>query len=226
MKENLIIITFIVKFIPMIILELLCNPRSASLNHSLASRGRELLLAAGHRVLFHDLYEEGFDPVLDGAELARGTSLDPLVQTYTRELEEAEALLIFHPDWWGGAPALLKGWLDRVLRQGSAYELEGEDFSEKEWKPLLAGKRALVYVTSDSAGGASSPVLEAFWSRLSLGSCGIEAECVVLGNMRKAGHLERSSWIAGLEARLSEKFPAVPRTAGLDGRASASRRSL
>ena len=42
------------------------------------------LAEAGHEVFFHDLYEEGFDPVLDAAELARGFSLDPLVQRHCR----------------------------------------------------------------------------------------------------------------------------------------------
>src|SRR5208337_1188435 len=124
------------------ILELLCNPRPASFNRALADRARESLAAAGHEVLFHDLYAENFDPVLDSAELARGFSLDPLVQSHCRQLAEADGLLIVHPDWWGQPPALLKGWIDRVLRQGIAYDLDGAEFSEKAWTPLLAGKEA------------------------------------------------------------------------------------
>jgi NAD(P)H dehydrogenase (quinone) len=198
----------------MLILELLCNPRPASFNHAMAARARKLLLEAGHEVLFHDLYEEGFDPVLNAPELARGLSLDPLVQAHTRDLEAAEAVLIFHPDWWGGPPALLKGWVDRVLRQGVGYDLEGEEFSNKDWKPLLAGKRALVFATSDLEEGESASLIDAFWTRLVLGKCGMEAECHVLSKLRRLGPRERAAWMSGLEARLAEKFPAPPAPGG------------
>ena len=46
-------------------------------------------------------------------------------------------------------PAVLKGWLDRVFRQGVAYELGGEA-EEKDWTPLLTGKKGLVFCTSDA----------------------------------------------------------------------------
>ena len=80
-----------------------------------------------------------------------------------QELDEAEGLLIFHPLWWGGPPAMLKGWMDRVLRQGVAYDLEGGDFSEKDWKPLLSGN-GLVLVTSDDDGLESELGIES-WGR-------------------------------------------------------------
>jgi NAD(P)H dehydrogenase (quinone) len=192
----------------MIIMELLCSPRPASFNHALAERARRTLVAAGHRLLFHDLDEEGFDPVMDSAELARGFSLDPLVQRHCRELESAGGLIVFHPDWWGGPPARLKGWIDRVLRQGIAYDLEGGEFSDKTWRPLLEGRRALVYVSSDRAEPGSSPHLEALWKELILGSCGMEAECHVLSNLRGIKPQERVAWLNSLEARLLEAFPA------------------
>lgn len=190
------------------ILELLCNPRPASLNRALATRARESLAAAGHEILFHDLYAEGFDPVLDSAELARGFSLDPLVQSHCRELEDADGLLIVHPDWWGQPPALLKGWIDRVMRQGVAYDLEGGEFSERAWAPLLAGKRALVWVTSDTSDPESALALERLWTKTILGSCGMGCECRVLSGLRTMGPGELAARMAGLESRLAERFPA------------------
>jgi putative NADPH-quinone reductase len=190
------------------ILELVCNPRPASFNHALAKRALEELTAQGHVVLFHDLCAEGFDPVMDAGELARGYSLDPLVQAHGRELGEAEGLLILHPDWWGQAPAVLKGWLDRVLRQGLAYELEGGEFSQKTWAPLLGGKKALVLVTTEAAETETKAALETFWTRLVLGKCGMEASCEVLSDVRRIGSLGRARWMRDLGARLAQSFPA------------------
>jgi putative NADPH-quinone reductase len=190
------------------ILELLCNPRPASFNRALADLARASLSVAGHEVLFHDLYAENFDPVLDSAELARGFSLDPLVQSHCRQLAEADGLFIVHPDWWGQPPALLKGWIDRVLRQGIAYDLDGAEFSEKAWTPLLSGKEALVCVTSDSGDTESALAIERLWTKTILGRCGMVGECRVLPNLRKTGQGELASWMAGMESRLAEKFPA------------------
>jgi NAD(P)H dehydrogenase (quinone) len=199
----------LVKFNPMLILELLCNPRPASFNHALAERARGLLVAQGHQVLFHDLYAEGFDPVMDSAELARGYSLDPLVQLHGKELEKSEGLLVFHPDWWGGPPALLKGWIDRVLSQGIGYDLEGAEFAAKEWKPLLGGKRGLVYVTSDEAGADAAQALGFMWKKLVMEKCGLDGECRVFADLRRAGAQKRALWMASLEAGLAESFPAA-----------------
>jgi len=189
------------------ILELLCNPRPSSFNQALALRAAELLRSEGHSVLFHDLYAEGFDPVMDAGELARGFSLDSQVQLHCRELESSQGLLIFHPDWWGGPPAVLKGWVDRVLRQGVAYDLEGGEFSEKDWRPLMEGKRALVYVTSN-ASGDESPAIETLWTRTILGKCGFSCECRVLTGLRGREQGDRARWMAGLESSLRLSFPA------------------
>jgi putative NADPH-quinone reductase len=165
----------------------------------------------GHEVLFHDLCEEGFDPVLTPAELARGFSLDLLVQEHCGQLAAADGLLIFHPDWWGQPPAVLKGWLDRVFRQGVAYDLEGGDFSEKEWKPLLAGRPALVMVTTDATGPDVTSNFQTLWTELVLGRCGMDAECRVLTDLRRLGSAGRAEHMASLSSLLEKKFGAVPK---------------
>ena len=184
------------------ILELLCNPRPASFNRVLSLRARERLAELGHEVLFHDLYEEGFDPVLDSSELARGFSLDPLVQTHCRELTEADGLVVVHPLWWGGPPALLKGWMDRVLRQGIAYDLEGGEFSEKDWVPLLAGKRAIIFVTSDEESAETERAVQALWAGTVLGKCGMACDCQIMAGLRKSSAATRAAWMADLDSRL------------------------
>ncbi|HTX72474.1 MAG TPA: NAD(P)H-dependent oxidoreductase [Rectinemataceae bacterium] len=197
------------------ILELLCNPRPASFNHALAARIRSRLGEAGHEVLFHDLCEEGFDPVMSAEELGRGISLDPVVQRYYRELSEAEGLILLHPDWWGGPPAVLKGWIDRVFRQGIVYDLAGEDFTRKAMSPLLGGMPSLVLCTTDDAEPEAALHLERLWSTRVLGPCGAKVDCRVLPNIRATTPADRAAWFELVDARLESLFPAaVPRRSG------------
>ena len=190
------------------ILEILCHPRPGSFNHTLAANARDSLRALGHEVYYHDLHEEGFDPVLDSSELSRLYSLDDLVQEHSRQLMQADGLVIFHPDWWSQPPAMLKGWVDRVFRQGVAYELEGEDGSEKKWKGLLGGKKGLVFCTSDAEQGEKPGALESLWKEAILGRCGMQAECYVVRDMRGPDATRRRDWMRFVTTRLSRAFPA------------------
>ncbi len=197
---------------------ILCHPRPGSFNHAVAERVLQALKSLGHAALFHDLYKEGFDPVLPAAELRRGTSFDETVLRHTGEIEAAEALVIVHPDWWSQPPALLKGWIDRVLRPGVAYEFEGPEFMKKDRKALLAGKKALVFCTTDRgqeegpqdsgrlAGGPS--LLEELWLEGVFRYCGIEeAACHILYDLRNLDRRRRLEWLVLVERTLTEWFP-------------------
>lgn len=173
------------------ILFVACLPKVPSFSETLAQRLREALIGAGHEVEWHELYAEGFDPLLDPSELARATSFDTLVLAHGRALVEAEGLAIVHPDWWGQSPAILKGWVDRVFREGVAYELSGEDGFEKEWRPLLGGKKAFVLVTSDTRDPSRSELFRSIWVGATLGACGMEAECLLIDRLRERSPEER-----------------------------------
>ncbi len=168
------------------ILLVLCHPDPRSLNAALARELTGALSAEDHQVTVRDLYAVGFDPVMPAAEKDSRFSLDETVQREMRRLEEAGGLLILHPDWWGAPPALLKGWVDRVLRPGVAYDWEGPEFEPKKKVPLLSGKRALVAVTSDAA-PEEGDLLRRFWQDRVLGWCGVDpVELTWLGPLRDA----------------------------------------
>ena len=202
------ILTNLVKFNFVKVVLILCNPRPGSYNLALAASTAEKLTSLGHDVVLHDLYKEGFNPVMEAPELARSFSLDGLVQVHCGELAAADGLVVFHPEWWGQPPAVLKGWIDRVFRQGVAYDLEGEDFSEKGWKPLLTGKKALVFCTSD-AEAHSARTLEALWVHSVLGRCGMKASCHVLREMRRTDPPARRAWQEFVLTTIEEWFPAA-----------------
>jgi putative NADPH-quinone reductase len=188
------------------ILLILCHPLPGSFNHAVADRARQSLAAAGHQVLFHDLYQEGFDPVLAAPEYRRGVSFDEQVVRHTRELETCGGIVFVHPEWWGQPPALLKGWVDRVLRPGVAYEPTDQEQPERPAAPLLSDKTAVVLATHDA--GAPSGLLQKVWQEGVFAFCGIrEAQCQVLNDLRRLGPAERQAWLDQVSGALLRLFP-------------------
>jgi len=130
------------------LLILLAHPRQGSLNHSLAERLKDNL-SHGHTIFFHDLYAERFDPLLKENELLDKNEFSEDVLPYCRELQIADAVIIIHPNWWGQPPAILKGWIDRVIRLGVGYGFE--DNGEGAPVKLLAIRNFFVFNTSNTS---------------------------------------------------------------------------
>jgi putative NADPH-quinone reductase len=101
-----------------------CHPRKGSFTEAV----RDVVLArldeAGAETRLRDLYAEGFDPVLSAAEHA-GYEREPqnraAVESHVVDLDWCDTLIFVYPTWWYGLPAMIKGWLDRVLLPGVAF---------------------------------------------------------------------------------------------------------
>lgn len=174
-----------------------CNPKQDSLNHALSRAIEDNLCSGGHEVDFVDLYAEKFDPRLELHEFQRKFSFDEAIRRYTRLLVEADLILFVHPDWWGGMPALMHGFLDRVFRPGIAYEYAGPEFGRKTPSPLLTGKHAAAFVTSDMSKPKDGlHPLETVWSSHVFQYCGMEDHgCHVLYGVHDSRYRQRVQWI-------------------------------
>lgn len=110
------------------VLVTIAHPNPESFNHAILGQFARGLGEAGHTMVLNDLHADYFDPVLNRSELVRskdaGLSEDILAQQ--KLVAEAEALVFIHPIWWYGFPAILKGWVDRVLTTGFAYQFGGK----------------------------------------------------------------------------------------------------
>ena len=124
-----------------------CHPLTDSFGAACRDRALAGLVAGGHEVRLTDLYADGFEPAMPLAE--RLTHADPGVppelQRYADDLAWAEALVLVYPTWWGGQPAMLKGWIDRVWVAGVAWELPA---GSAVLRPLLRNVRRIVVVTT------------------------------------------------------------------------------
>jgi putative NADPH-quinone reductase len=160
---------------------ILAHPNKGSFNHAIAATIVEALHQNGHEVYFHDLYEENFDPILPFSEIPKDVPLPFAIKKHCGEIAGAEGIVIIHPNWWGQPPAILKGWVDRVIRPGVAYEFLEGDTGEGITKGLLKAKSALVFNTSNTETEREKSVfgdpLEAIWKNCIFDLCGVPVFC-------------------------------------------------
>lgn len=156
---------------------ILAHPDPKSFNHAIAKTVIEALKANGHKVIFHDLYQEKFDPLLPSKEIEENAKLPAIIKKHCAEIASADGIIIIHPNWWGQPPAILKGWVDRVIRPGVAYEFLEGDSGEGVPRGLLKAKAVLIYNTSNTITrrekNAFGDPLETIWKNCIFGLCGI-----------------------------------------------------
>jgi len=157
---------------------ILAHPDPDSFNHAIARTAVETIEAAGHGVFFHDLYREKFDPLLRSDEIANDAELPIILRQHCEEIAMADGIIIVHPNWWGQPPAILKGWVDRVIRPGLAYEFLEGDSGAGIPHGLLRAKAALVYNTSNTESQREKDVfgdpLQTIWKNCIFGLCGVD----------------------------------------------------
>lgn len=157
---------------------ILAHPNEGSFNHAIADRVMQTLNQEGIPYFYHDLYKEKFDPILSFEEIPKGAAIDERLKNYCDELTQSDAIIIIHPNWWGQPPAILKGWVDRVIRPGVAYEFMEGDKGEGIPKGLLKAQTALVFNTSNTEEereiSAFGDPLELIWKKCIFDLCGVK----------------------------------------------------
>jgi putative NADPH-quinone reductase len=118
------------------VLYVYCHPLPESFHAAIRVRALGALAAAGHEVDLLDLYAEKFDPVL--SEDARRHYHDPSrnrigLEHHVARLTSAEGIVLQFPTWCFGLPAMLKGFFDRMIMPGVAFDLGDPAHA----KPLL-----------------------------------------------------------------------------------------
>ena len=101
-----------------------CHPKQDSFNAAVLNAVTAHLDAAQVEYRLRDLYRTNFMPVLTEHELDcyldESCNAAPVAQDVAA-VQWADALIFIYPTWWYGLPAMLKGWLDRVLLPGVAF---------------------------------------------------------------------------------------------------------
>jgi 1,4-dihydroxy-2-naphthoate octaprenyltransferase len=177
------------------------HPRKASFCGALARAYRKGAARAGVELRELWLADLRFDRDVH--------SFDPEVQPIEKDVRRARQLiawadhLVFvYPTWWGTMPGLLKGFLDRVLAPGFAFE----DLPNGGWRPLLRGKSADLLTTMDTPGWAYRWIYRApghnAMRRASLGFCGVAtSRALRFGPIKASLPEQRQAWLEIAERR-------------------------
>jgi NAD(P)H dehydrogenase (quinone) len=125
---------------------ILCHPRRDSFNGAVADAYCAAIQDIGHEVCLRDLYRIGFDPVLKDEERPGDPEFRPLpdVAEELRQLSGARVFVLVYPIWFGTPPAMLKGYVERVLGSGVSHR----DMREQLGNPLLGGAHLLSLTSS------------------------------------------------------------------------------
>ena len=189
------------------ILLILGHPKPNSLSHALAEKTKAVLEELGHDVIFHDLYQERFDPVLPmDEENLPEEKLPVFLREHLDDFKEADGVIFVHPNWWGGPPAILRGWIDWVVRNNSCY-----NFTKDGVVSHVGGKIVQIFSTSNTPREIEVSVygdpIENFWKVVVFGLLGTKSferrnfESVVLSTPE-----ERQGWLTEVESTLKRRF--------------------
>lgn len=195
------------------ILLILAHPQPGSLNHAIAETAQKRLRQLGHQVVFHDLYQEEFPPLLPAGEIPTHGEVDPLILDHCKQLQDADGIVIVHPNWWGQPPAILKGWVDRVIRPEVAYRFLEGDAGEGVPQGLLKAQVAVVFNTSNTETRREKEVfgdpLEAIWKDCIFGLCGVRRFIRRMFNVVVVSSKEqRQAWLSEVDRIVSQTFAA------------------
>ncbi|PPL19782.1 MULTISPECIES: NAD(P)H-dependent oxidoreductase [Microterricola] len=127
-------------------------PHNRSLAAAALDAVRGGLAAAGHSVDIADLAAEGFDPVMSAAELRAWRTGGPMREdagALQRRLSAADHLVFVFPVWWMAMPAGTKGFLDRVLAKGFAFDEPRIGGALRSRLPRLRGVSVVSVMTTD-----------------------------------------------------------------------------
>ncbi len=110
------------------VLVLYAHPDRNSLSGALLEAAVRGLESAGHHVDVLDLCGEHFQAAMSPAERTAYETdtpvLDPQVQRHIDLLKASDVLIAVYPTWNMGMPAILKGWIERVLVPGVGFSLD------------------------------------------------------------------------------------------------------
>lgn len=199
----------------MSILVVLAHPKTGSFNHAIADTICATLRQGGKEVIFHDLQAEGFDPVYPAGELARDATVPAAIETATAEVMDAEGIVVIHPNYWSAPPAILKGWLDRVLRAGKTYRFQTGADGRGYVQSLIAAKAAMVVTTANTPDEVDRTVygdpLENFWKTCVFGFFGIHRfrRCSFSSVIMSTPE-QRAGWLADAARTTRELFLSQP----------------
>lgn len=173
------------------------HPNKESFNYALANAYQQGALKSKAQVDVIHIGEVDFNPNLQYGYTKR-IELEPDLLVSLEKIKKADHLVWIHPVWWGGLPAIMKGFIDRLFLPGIAYQYRENSVW---WDKLLTGKTARIITTLDQPawyyrifyGNPSVNQLK----KSTLEFCGIKpVKVTYIGIIKTSTEKQRAQWIA------------------------------
>ena len=172
------------------------HPNRDSFNFGIAEAYKNGAKQSGNEVKEIIISELNFNPNLQFGYQKR-TELEPDLLEAWQKIQWADHLVWIHPVWWGGLPAITKGFIDRLFLPGFAFQYRENSVW---WDKLLKGKTAHIITTLDQPGW----YYRLFYGRPSVNQlkkatlefCGIKPVKVShIGIIKTADEAQRKKWL-------------------------------
>lgn len=172
------------------------HPNPSSFNFGIAKSYLKGAIASKAQVETITIAELNFNPNLQFGYQKR-TELEPDLLTSWQKIQNADHLVWIHPVWWGGLPAITKGFIDRLFLPGMAFQYRENSVW---WDKLLKGKTAHIITTLDQPGW----YYRMFYVRPSVNQlkkstlefCGIKpVKVTYIGIVKTADEEQRKKWL-------------------------------
>jgi NAD(P)H dehydrogenase (quinone) len=172
------------------------HPNRESFNFCIMNAYKEGAEKAGAKVQQIIIADLQFDPNLKYGYQKR-TDLEPDLLEAWKKILWADHLVWMHPVWWGGFPAIMKGFIDRLFLPGLAFKYRENSIW---WDKLLAGKTAHIITTMDQPGW----YYQMFFGRPSINQlkksilefCGVKpVKVTIIGIIKTSDETQRRKWM-------------------------------
>lgn len=172
------------------------HPNPSSFNFAIAASYKKGALLSTANVEMITVADLKFDPNL-GYGYQKRIDLEPDLVLAWEKIKKADHLVWIHPVWWGGLPAITKGFIDRLFLPGMTFQYRENSIW---WDKLLKGKTARIITTLDQP----SWYYRLFYSRPSVNQlkkatlefCGVKpVKVTYVGIIKTADNNQREKWL-------------------------------
>ena len=134
-----------------------------------------------------------------------GETLSGPIRADIQQVLDADFYVVIHPNWWGMPPAILKGWIDRAIRQGFCYAFTAEGVIRK-----LEGRKGVVFTTGNTPPEIEVSVngdpLENLWKNIVFKTVGVDDFTRInFASVIMSTPEQRAGWLKQAKELLEEK---------------------
>src|SRR3954452_19559517 len=191
------------------VLVVCAHPDEDSFNHAIAAAVEKGCARAGHDATTLDLYALGFRAAMTTEEHrsyhGEQPLLDPLVAHHAELVSRAQTLVFVYPTWWSQPPAILRGWLERVMVPGVAFDFDAKG----KVRPGLRHVQRIIGISTYGAPWTSGKLLNdggrRMLTRALRMNCGMRTSTTWMGlySMDTLGSRERAAFLDRVEHRIA-----------------------